>query len=160
MVSESTSKSLELRSCVELAEIAKGPSKYEVCSPDLSRALEAITVLGIRAASDLEAVAAMLEVIQATNWWVTLEQSLDAVLTTANADQLQWLARSFYDDFWQEGDYGGGVVIPWRLKRVVDRLLDLGVPLEQAVPGVDAQLVQELITNAREEYKRFYPAAT
>lgn len=129
----------------KLREIAKGPYRLENPNAELGQALSAIGILANRAKTDPMASEQLLLVIQGTNWWDTIEAAIEEFLKVADVDQLQKLARYLYDFFWQDGDYGGGLVTPRRLKRVADRLAELGTSVYDFFPAEDRRNLDYLL---------------
>jgi hypothetical protein len=144
-----TAQSLDRGADADLLEVACGPPRHECTSaPDLSPAIKAIDILADRAAHDAQALEQLVDVVQRTPWWGTLEAALGHALRLANTDQLRRLARYFCDFYWQPGDYGGGDVTPERLGRVVSRLEEKGVHLEDCFRGHELEDVRLLVGRA------------
>lgn len=118
----------------KLREVAKGPYRLENPNAELGEALLAIRVLADHARTEPLAGEYLLMVVQKTDWLPTIEMALDEFLKVASVDQLQRLAQHFFNVYYLPGDYGGGVVIPRRLKRVADRLEELGTPIYVCFP--------------------------
>lgn len=121
----------------QLAMIGHGPLRCEhkVSSPpNTVEARLAIRILGERAAAgDKDSLDGLMDVIQFTNWYDTIELALELFIVAAPADQLARLGRHLCACFCDSGEEGGGVVTLRRLKSVQERLHSLGVSLVDLV---------------------------
>jgi len=118
----------------KLRKIAKGPYRPENPNAELGEALLAIRILADHAKICPKAAKELLLVIQETDWLPTIEMALEELLKVADVDQLQRLARYFFNLYYSPGEYGGGLVAPRRLKKVADRLEELGTPIYACFP--------------------------
>jgi len=138
------------RSAKVLVSTAVGPNRYEVLggpTPDLTEAFEAIDVIATLetpGSADL-----LMEVIEKTDWFDTLERAVEAFLRIASVDQLCRIGRYFFRCFWQPGDYGGGEVTEERLNRVADRLNELGYRLRDSFPEHERGRLDSQLASAR-----------
>lgn len=152
MTDELPRQTLEEMPLEKLGKIARGPLRFENPKAELGQALSAIKVLAKRAKTDPMAAEQLLGAIQKTDWWDTIEAAIEEFLKVADVDQLQRFARYLYDFFWQDGNYGGGLVTPRRLKRVADRLAELGTSVYDFFPAEDRKnldyLLKELAVEA------------
>jgi len=131
----------------ELIEAGTGPSRQEglAVRPSLSPSLEAIQVLGERAASDGDHREALFYVFQETYWWETSEKSFELLLESGTADLLERLGRYLFDYFWQPGEYGGGEVTKERLRRTAERLAKLGGDMRDLFPENDSERIDWML---------------
>lgn len=123
----------------QLAMIGHGPLRCEhkVSSPpNTVEARLAIRILGERAAAgDKDSLDGLMDVIQFTNWYDTIELALELFMVAAPADQLARLGRHLCACFCDSGEGGGGVASLRRLKGVQTKLTSLGLSLIDLVPA-------------------------